>query len=576
MQIRYVKKYQYLSQAEKVAMVTVKCGVVNARIAKEMMELVPPGVPLVPIPDHTGSTEANKALCEVIASMADGDVPILDMLGCAWRQSHHNYKRHHKGYMSPEDLLFFRKPGFAAHNHPTVCLIDNVADSGATLIAAENVLEDFRCIAVVYAATNNINSFNNLKDLQTMEKSEIKTVNGKTVLVCGNCGAEIPLPEHSTHASGMTLAQDSGLGKVVLPTMGDGKGMDMASFMKLFTMGMQQMCSDPNMREQMLSMLKANEAAHASQKPADVSAVQREEIHREAEVIRSGNYLYDVNWYHNHLVRQMFEDFQIHKGTEYFNTHLNNVGSDYMWELLRHNLNIMKKCQTSDPEAFREMLRWWSPDMYAATAKTFILSLDKWVDGSWSRARSKWVKENDEWIRHKRIRTKVFRNTQTPGLVTDKEWTKIRQELNSFFYDMEDYIDDFSRFYDAYVRFDEYRKENIRFRSPKKVGIKRYQAFKDAFKGWGAYCTLQNIIMYDDVRLSDRIIENDPEASDDMLTTSRSLAKLNEMMRRKRKGEDSYHYRGWMLMGVLVDTLTYNGYDYEAAHEEFLKARGLK
>lgn len=575
MEIRSVKQYGYLSQAEKVAMVTVKGGVVNQRIVESMAALVPQRLKdrtvfLVPIPDHNGSTDANGKLAVEIARLT-GNI-VLSCIGGQRRESHHNYKRHHKDCMAPEDLRMFLISFGSPVIKPwdLIVFIDNVSDSGATLEAARRLLRCNECMAVVYAATNN-NKFNNKKDLQIMaKKTTIKEVKGKTVLVCGNCGAEVPLPEHTSLVSGMTLAQDSGLGRVVLPTSGDGKGMDMASFMHLFTIGMQQMCADPEMRRQLLDALQVNEHAQ-SVRAAAVTAEQREEAHREAEEIRNkSKHGYEKNTYHNHLVRQMFDEYKIHKGTYYFNAHLNGMGSDYMWQQLRHNLNIMKKVEKTDPDAFAEMHRWWTVDVYLETVHVFISALAAWCDKNWSSR----VTRGDDGCYHRYIRTHVFRGNG--GKSIDTEVSDAIMNLRRMRRQLLDSATDFGQFYAAYIRFDDYRDSHIRFKAPKKVGLKMYKTFKEAFKGWGAYCTLQNIIMYDDVRLSPRIINNDATASDVPYSKWESLTVLQEMMRKLRPGKEFFHYTGYMLLAVLEETVKANNYDYEAAREEFLKSRGLK
>lgn len=64
-------------------------------------------------------------------------------------------------------------------------------------------------------ANNNSNNVNN----NMSNTNNNQSMNNPTRLICGNCGAEIPIPQHTIIAIAQILARDLNLGTVVLPTI---------------------------------------------------------------------------------------------------------------------------------------------------------------------------------------------------------------------------------------------------------------------------------------------------------------------------------------------------------------------
>lgn len=122
-----------------------------ATAAPEMAARVPPRAILVPIPDHQGSTVANKALADAMAALGQ-DVEVHDVLGRG------------EASESSRELRQKGKPGLTAEQHaasmkvtgelPTgrpVVLIDNLETTGATAEGARRVLERPNATSVTYA-----------------------------------------------------------------------------------------------------------------------------------------------------------------------------------------------------------------------------------------------------------------------------------------------------------------------------------------------------------------------------------------------------------------------------------------
>lgn len=113
-----------------------------ASMAKEMANLVPSGVVLIPIPSRHGYATTTLLLANEIAKLTG--TPVADILKGEDRQS--NYFAKKEGHPLKQEDLGFRK---TADVELTPCFVDNVYDTGVTMQSAYNALG--KGIGLVYS-----------------------------------------------------------------------------------------------------------------------------------------------------------------------------------------------------------------------------------------------------------------------------------------------------------------------------------------------------------------------------------------------------------------------------------------
>ena len=128
------------------------------RGARLLAETLPHGpLTLVPIPSHTGRAAGTRRLCHATARWRHDRTTVLDCLAAAPHASRHAAK--HDGAASaslPAPSFTFisgryRRALLHLAEETTVVLVDDVADSGATLLAATELTQ--AATAAALAAT---------------------------------------------------------------------------------------------------------------------------------------------------------------------------------------------------------------------------------------------------------------------------------------------------------------------------------------------------------------------------------------------------------------------------------------
>lgn len=583
--------------------------------AKRMAPLIPKNAMLIPVPDHTGCDNANTRLCAAIMGVLTNTITAC-ILASTERKSVREIKRKN-GEVRVEDLGIKLCLDFERPSKRPVVFIDNVIDSGVTMMAAQKALGR-ECIGVAYAMTNNNNlgtvngadtnkqekkMANNSKENKGMENGKMVNKNGKTVLVCGNCGAEIPLPEHEHYASGIALGQDSGLGRVVLPAKG-GTGqqtasggtasigascgnVDMNAMMQMMTMMMQMMSQNPETKDAMVQTIQQTFGVHvpsgggsSATMPCDTVAHKEQvgevqtpkvDVEQVKMKMRKMKNVWLEKGYHNHLYRQMFEDFGVKfvetdNGSEVqdnYTKHINELGYEYMWSQLQHIAEVMLAIEKKDPNEFAEMKRCFVDTLcFETVCKNWVDNLEKWMKRKCKIANGK---RKSDGKRGKYYKTHIF-------AYHDKELDK-----GVFVDELDDLLnDDFRarlKFFEgardcrgyllAFLEFNKARR-SVKFTT--KVDT----AFKDAFKLWGAWCVMKILIDYDGCEAYkgwDGIGEAD-------IASPRTSSETMEMLEERfwRKNDDgSWACKGFQFFAMMKELIWYNDFDYEAKKAAYQK-----
>lgn len=212
-----------------------------------------------------------------------------------------------------------------------------------------------------------------------------------------------------------------------------------------------------------------------------------------------------------------------------FTAALRRKGYKYQWEMVVEELRVQAKLFNNDPENYSERNRWFNRGVVIQMATDYI-RLVKDIVGKLRIRHCKgvpYVRLDGTDIFVTDLQTKVYapleklvksiKNTRNPGALHKATVNFYQAVKNTYlFFDME-----------------------------------QSKAFKDAYKGAGAFFTLKNLILFHDCVFP----KMDQEAS---------IAYLNYLVNDK-------DFEGYKLFGVLKDFLITNHIDIEAKQREWQK-----
>ena len=202
---------------------------------------------------------------------------------------------------------------------------------------------------------------------------------------------------------------------------------------------------------------------------------------------------------------------------------IHRLGYEYQWKMLMNELYAQMKMENKDPESFIERNRWFNASVVEAMARDYTIQLKERVDALKVR--------KCKGIPYKRI---SGRNIFVSDLVIklyyplDMAMARIRQAKNA------------AQLYNAARIFNNLRIK-MAFDTPQS------KAWVDAYKGAGAYFTMQNLI-----RFHGCVAYDDGENRLDK-TQSLDFIQIKAMM--YANGE------GWRLLAVLKKMLNDNNID---------------
>lgn len=371
--------------------------------------------------------------------------------------------------------------------------------------------------------------------MATTKKTNNAMNNGNvTKVICQNCGAEIIIPNHEHSVAGVAIGKDSGLGTVVLPTVGGACG-----------------CNGSPV-EQLASLAGGN----AETLRAITNLISK---------IEESGYLDVDGIVRRWIPSQCLEMFYAKGG---FHKALQERGYDYSWKVLMDELKKQAKLYTKkDIESYTERNRWYNRQVASEMATDYISSLKAHV--SVLRIRS----HNGRM--YKKIECAFMNNGK--GVHVD-ELPMLWKKLD----DVRDKIQNSKTpvtLYDAVARFN-----NIR------IAIQytpRYNqmsgAFTNAYKAAGAYYTIKDLIMFEGCLM--QIDKNGTTDEPNYWSAKRgntrhfvekeeSLAALENKAAEIVKVGSAID--GYMMLGLLRDFLQYNNFNLEATKTKWAEQSEIR
>lgn len=358
-------------------------------------------------------------------------------------------------------------------------------------------------------------------------KKNNKAVNNETKVMCPVCGSEFAIGDHEHKVTdGIAIGKDSGLGTVVLPVSKRGDALKAAGIdtTKYFSIELPTGGT---------KMMRLNDDG------VPVAVADDDPI---AQAIIGGGTVPNRNLFRRWVMSQMFRGLsQKHWRTGKpisFTTWINNHGYPYQWEMLIDELHTQTKLYGRDPENFHARNRWFDNAVAVAMANDYIRQLR---NDAQNRPHHKC-----KGVPYVTVGGKHYFLSDIEKKLLGPLW-KLHQQIADAKTPqaLEDAV---RRFWEA---------------APvKQWSYEQCCEWKDAYKGAGAYYTMQNLLRFHGCAFpKDNDFFDSRRSKLDMLETA----------------AETYSYGdGWRLLGLLKQMIEYNGIDIEAKRKEWQKAKKCK
>lgn len=211
------------------------------------------------------------------------------------------------------------------------------------------------------------------------------------------------------------------------------------------------------------------------------------------------------------------------------------LGYEYQWKMLMNELYAQMKMENKDPESFIERNRWFNIDVVVTIAMDYTVQLKERVDALKVR--------KCKGIPYKRLGNRnIFVSDLHSKLYSplNTAIARIRKAKNA------------AQLFDAAKKF-----SDMRIRMPHNTP--QSKAWMDAFKGAGAFFTMQNLIRFHGcVAYDDR---------------KKRLNKYQSLAFILAKAEEYKDGEGWRLLAVLKKMLKDNNIDIKKKMAEWHKSK---
>lgn len=343
--------------------------------------------------------------------------------------------------------------------------------------------------------------------------------NNETKVVCPVCGTEFAIGEHEHSVrNGVAIGKDSGLGTVYLPVSKRGDQLRSAGIdpAKYFSIAL------PTGGEQMMKIDDNGRAVPVGDDDPVLAAIVGSRTVPNRDLFR--------RW----VMSQMFHAMQHRQGvTQWIRDH----GYDYMWRSLVEELRVQAKLYTrGDGENYNDRNRWINKTTVLAVAENYI---DQAQDDA--RGRKEYHCKGVAYVKfagQNIFKEDIYRKVAAPLYTL---LSKVRSASTP------------KALYETTQRFYKATQSN--------AARHRYtqcQAWVDAYKGVGAYYTMQNLLRFHDC----------------------AFPKDNEFWKRGRSALASlaaaacrYSDEGWRMVGLLKQMIEENNIDIARKQAEWRAAK---
>jgi len=369
-------------------------------------------------------------------------------------------------------------------------------------------------------------SANNKKSATTKRTIPV-TDGGETKVMCPVCGTEFAIGEHEhTVKNATVIGADSGLGNVYLPVSKRGEALQVAGIdtNKYFSLRL------PTGGEQLMTY---DENGIPVAVKADDPIMQ--------QIVKGGT-VPNRNLFRRWVMSQVFHGlmWECRWSGDGFAGWLKMHGYKYQWEMLVEELRVQARLhKNGDMENFKARNRWFDKGLAIEMANDHIGQMRK---------------DANDRPQHKCKGVPYVKYDCVNYFVSDIEKKLIQP--------MCDYAQKIApaknpqQLYEAVKQFCDHAHLDVA------GGFKQDAAWKDSYKGMGAYATMQNLLRFHDCTF--------PKDNDFYKRGRSGLDCLEDAAKTYADGE------GWRLFGLMKQMLDENGIDIKAKMAQWAKEKQVK
>ena len=343
----------------------------------------------------------------------------------------------------------------------------------------------------------------------------------ETRVMCPVCGTEFAIGEHEHEVKkGVAIGKDSGLGDIYLPVSKRGDALKAAGIdpSKYFAIQI------PGGGEQMMMKTPDGKAVPVSDDDPILAA------------IRNGGTVPNRSLFRRWVMSQVFHGLMSRGG---FSEWLKYHGYDYQWEMLVEELRVQAKLYGKDMENFEARNRWFNKKLALTMADDYLVQMRDDAEGR---------------PMHKCKGVPYIKFFSQNVFVSDIE-KKLLWPMADLKYGILNAKTP-QQLYEAVRAFNKARAAGK---------YKQTAKWKDAYRGMGAYATMQNLLRFHGCTF--------PKDNDFYERRLSGLQMLENAAKAYADGE------GWRLFGLMKQMIEANGIDIKAKMKEWAlekRAKGLK
>ena len=388
-----------------------------------------------------------------------------------------------------------------------------------------------------------------------------------TTVVCPKCGAHIAIADHQHVAIGIVIGKDSGLGTVELPMENEqpkkkkktkaqlridamkAAGMDVSRFFCMKDGKGEETVVAEQHEDGSLSIIEDNDPI--VQKIVDAGSLHNAHLFKQHVLAQVLKMMTTYNWKNGGLER----DYRGRFDMSHFTERMNYMNYAYSWQVVRDELKRQAAMERhGDNKSLTEDCRWYD--------KALVLAMFDHHEELLRRLIAVLRERNHKgrkYIGLQGVDGLVPKKQSAPGYIYCDEVDAMFKKLLSFRNPLAK-ATTIKDLYAALCKFMNaarpgklsYHASEIKDRNDR-VEIVPCEDWKNAYKGYGGYFSMQNLILFHGCRI---VVDGKKLSKDD------SIKKLNEWA-------DEHLNEGYWMLGALKQLIIDNGFNIERKRAEW-------
>lgn len=395
-----------------------------------------------------------------------------------------------------------------------------------------------------------------------------------TTVVCPKCGAHIAIADHQHVAIGIVIGNDSGLGRVELPLENEqpkkktkaqlridamrAAGMDVSRFFCMKDGKGEETVVAEQHEDGSLSIIEANDPI--VQKIVDAGSLHNAHLFKQHVLAQVLKMMTRYDYKNGGLKR----DYRGRLDMSHFTERMNCMNYAYSWQVVRDEMKRQAAMERhGDNKSLTEDCRWYDKDLVLAMFDYHHELLKKLCQVLRVRHH-----QGVDYIGLQGVDGLLTNKQSAPGYLYCYEIERMLKNHAGFRKSLEK-AKTIHELYLAFVRYMDaarpgklsYHASEIKKREDR-VEIAPCEDWKNAYKGYGGYFAMQNLILFHGCRIVINTVGKGGAVVKNKLSKDDSIKKLNEW-------SDEHLNEGYWMLGALKQLIIDNGFNVERKRAEW-------